>query len=478
MMAFKSEKDREAYVGKLRAAGFTPEEIDADVAEIEASKPAPVAPPASASPAAAAVAPPKSAPVASTSLQPGNATELVSKLAEAAQARSEQNQDLTGQVLGNQLSQAIKDLSGSDLGKVGLAVGAGYGLYKAGRLAERKFGPSGELDVARRVEPTMEPPRESARLPEAAQQPKLSATDQALLARSEANRLAKEQDAARRAATAVPEPIPEPPAFIRNQPPAVAPTTTPAPTVTAPAPTASYQAPNRVIPPSPYAAPSTAAPAGSAAPPVATTPVAPVAPAAPVVEAPVAQITAPVAEQPAPKPTVAETPKAAVPPATEPEKLTKEQKGMKNHLVAMYGGGAEGEAAYNKVKQILGTTPEFPKGQGGGLSPEQTKIIKDWRKVNIEGPKVNLTHDMKKALKGGAGLSVLMALPGFAEAAQQKDFGKMTDIATDLLVLPFAQSRELGEGEQYELAKRRYEGMVGGGRGIAPPSPRAQVGRR
>lgn len=337
-MAFKSEKDKEAYVGKLRAAGFTPEEIDADVAEIEASKPAPVAPPSS-TPAAAAVAPPKSAPVASTNLQPGNATELVSKLAEAAQARSEQNQDLTGQVLGNQLSQAIKDLSGSDLGKVGLAVGAGYGLYKAGRLAERKFGPSGELDVSRRVEPTMEPPRESARLSEAAQQPKLSATDEALLARSEANRLAKEQEAARRAATAVPEPIPEPPAFIRNQP-----------------------------------------PAGSAAPPVVTTPVAPVtpapvAPAAPVVEAPVVQTTAPVAEQPVAE---AETPKTQ---AAKPAK----EKVSKGTQPAGTGGAdnwlhsAVGTDIYRDV--IKRKNDGKPYGPG---EEAQKKAYKDWREYQNE----------------------------------------------------------------------------------------------
>jgi hypothetical protein len=203
-------------------------------------------------------------------------------------------------------------------------------------------------------------------------------------------------------------------------------------------------------------------------------PTTPIETTAPVVEA--APSPAPVAETAPAKPAAppAEAPKAAVP----PEKLTKEQKGMKNHLVSLYGGGPEGEAAYGKVKEILGTTPEFPKGQGGGLSPEQTKIIKDWRKVNIEGPKVNLTHDMKKAFKGGGGLAVLAAIPGFAEAASNKDFGKMTDIATDFLVLPFAQSREVGEGEQFELAKRRYEGMIGGGRGIAPPSLRQQVGRR
>lgn len=187
---------------------------------------------------------------------------------------------------------------------------------------------------------------------------------------------------------------------------------------------------------------------------------APETPKAPVIEVPVVAAT-----EAAIPPTQASS-KAPV--APEAEKLTKEQKGMKNHLVSLYGGGAEGEAAYAKVKEILGTTPEFPKGQGGGLSPEQTKIIKDWRKANIEGPKVNLTYDMKKAFKGGAGIAVLAAIPGFADAAQRGDYGKMTDIATDFLVLPFAQSREVGEGEEQELAKRRYEGMVGGGRGITP----------
>lgn len=204
-MAFKSEKDREAYVGKLKAAGFSPEEIDADVAEIEAVQPAPapVAPPVAAQP----------------NLQPPTPAEAVKALAEVTQARNQQNQDLTGQVLGNELAQAVKDLSGSNLGKVGLAAAGGYGLYKAGRLAERKFGPSSE--PVNRIEPTMEPVRESARLPAAAQQSGLSEADQALLAKSEANRIAKEQEALKRAAAAPPASIPEPPAFIRNQPPAL-----------------------------------------------------------------------------------------------------------------------------------------------------------------------------------------------------------------------------------------------------------------
>lgn len=175
-------------------------------------------------------------------------------------------------------------------------------------------------------------------------------------------------------------------------------------------------------------------------------------------------VEAPAPATPAPPP--AEVPQAAVPPTEE--KLTKQQKGMKGHLVAMYGGGHEGEAAYGKVKEILGYTPEYPPGKGGSLSAQETQILKDWRKANMAGPKINLTHDMKKAMTSGTTLAVLMSIPAFAEAAQNKNYGEMTNIATDLLVLPFAQSRATGENEQYELAKRRYEGMVGGGRGVTP----------
>ena len=333
-MAFKSEKDREAYVGKLKAAGFSPEEIDADVAEIEASQPAP-----------APVAP---LPAAQPNLQPPAPADAVKALADVAQARSEQNQDLTGQVLGNQLSQAIKDLSGSTLSQAGLAAAGGYGLYKAGRLAERKFGPSGE--IVNRIEPTMEAPKESARLPAAAQQSGLSDTDQALLARSEANRVAKEQEALKRAQTApTPAPIPEPPAFIRNQPPVVE---TPA---------------NPKIPA------LLQAPAGAVAPPV----------AAPVVAAP-----APVATAPAP--TTAPTPASATPsseaPAETPkEKPTKAAKPSKSSQPAGTGGAdnwlhsAVGPDIYADV--IKRKNEGKPYGPG---EAQQTKAYKDWREYQNE----------------------------------------------------------------------------------------------
>ena len=179
-----------------------------------------------------------------------------------------------------------------------------------------------------------------------------------------------------------------------------------------------------------------------------------------------------------PVPNVA-TPPAGVPPIkpiapTTPDVLTKEQKGMKNYLVAQYGGGPEGEGAYRKVIDILGEVPAFEKGQGGGLSKEANNTIKEWRKANIEGPKVNLTHDMKKVMKGAGGAAILMALPGFAEAAQRKDVGKMSDIFTDFFVLPFAQSREAGmpkaQEESIIAAKFKEASKLGSPyRSVPPP---------
>jgi hypothetical protein len=85
------------------------------------------------------------------------------------------------------------------------------------------------MDVNRQgpIEPSMEGEKPSIKSRSFA--PSYSPEDQALLERSEANRIAKEQEAARRAAAASPTPIPEPPAFIRNQPPVSAPITPVAP---------------------------------------------------------------------------------------------------------------------------------------------------------------------------------------------------------------------------------------------------------
>lgn len=149
--------------------------------------------------------------------------------------------------------------------------------------------------------------------------------------------------------------------------------------------------------------------------------------------------------------------------------LTPKQQSARGWLQGQWGGP---QNYFKGVQDIFGGVPPSYTAEEGqhAIGKDAHQTILDWRKANIEGPKVNLTKDMKKAFKGGAGLAVLTAIPGFAEAAQNKDLGKMTDIFTDFFVLPFAQSRGVNEGEEQELAKRRYEGAVGGGRGISPPS--------
>ena len=171
--------------------------------------------------------------------------------------------------------------------------------------------------------------------------------------------------------------------------------------------------------------------------------------------------------------------------------LTKQEIGMKRYLESFYGGGEVGAKTYGQVGEILGYRPAFEPGKGGGLKPEENLVIKGYRKENIEGPKVNLDKDMKRALKGGAGAAALMAIPGFADAAQKKDYGRMVDLASDFIVPPFAGSTELGVSTlgnqqaqniqssallgspyaQTEWAKnQRLKEKAGAGRGIAPPS--------
>jgi hypothetical protein len=82
--------------------------------------------------------------------------------------------------------------------------------------------------LANPVEPSMDVNKQGPREPYLPEEkptiqsrnftPKYSAEEQGWIAKSEANRIAKEQDAARRAAAASPTLIPEPPAFILNKP--------------------------------------------------------------------------------------------------------------------------------------------------------------------------------------------------------------------------------------------------------------------
>jgi hypothetical protein len=105
--------------------------------------------------------------------------------------------------------------------------------------------------------------------------------------------------------------------------------------------------------------------------------------------------------------------------------MTKEEAGMRGHLLGMYGGKESpyAQQAYEQVKEILGYTPAYPPdGKGGSLTQEEKGKILDWRKGNIEGPKPNLTYEMKKTLKGGsaAAIAALALTPAFVNASESQ----------------------------------------------------------
>jgi hypothetical protein len=77
----------------------------------------------------------------------------------------------------------------------------------------------------------------------------------------------------------------------------------------------------------------------------------------------------------------------------------------------MYGGGEEGQKAAAKVAEILGYQPAYPKGQGGSLSSEETAKVKAWREQNMQGPKINLTHEEKQTMKAGGKIPFSVAPP-------------------------------------------------------------------
>jgi hypothetical protein len=172
--------------------------------------------------------------------------------------------------------------------------------------------------------------------------------------------------------------------------------------------------------------------------------------------------------------------------------LTKKEQGMKNWLLNQYGGKdlPMAHEAYDQVKQILGYTPAYQEGsRGGSLMPEEKGKILDWRKEALPGPKVNLTHDMKKALKvGGPALAALIATTEFANAKTAEDranagtnlLGAILPPGMDINAVgaPGVQQQQINQAAllgspyaQTEWAKnQRLRERAGAGRGIAPPS--------
>jgi hypothetical protein len=110
------------------------------------------------------------------------------------------------------------------------------------------------------------------------------------------------------------------------------------------------------------------------------------------------------------------------------EGLSKAQNSMRNYFIGSQNFTPE---QYDEfvTKVYGGVAPEMG-AMGGGLSAEDQAKYKSYRKENIEGPKVNLTRDMKKVIKAG-GVATLLSLPAFinAKTAEERnqiirDFGE------------------------------------------------------
>jgi hypothetical protein len=158
-MGFKSDKDKEAFVQKLTAAGFGPEDIAAEVSSVESSAPAP-----------APVAPPAIKPSSKMGGGQANA-EVAPPLAPATPAAvQQQSAQLTAarEDAGNTLSD---QLFTADTAKL-LAPVAAYGVYKGAQAIKDRMFSSERPQYPTGVEPTMAPEPETPqnKLPPAAQQ--------------------------------------------------------------------------------------------------------------------------------------------------------------------------------------------------------------------------------------------------------------------------------------------------------------------
>ena len=214
-MGWKSKEDREAFIAELREAGVDQATIDADVKAIDQEKSVPVAvPPPALKPSSQAGgggSPMTQPETAAPSMAPAPAQSVQADLTSMKQAREDQGNSMFDQVFNVENAKML----GIPLAIYGGVSLANKALEKSG-LKARIFGQPAPID--RTIDVPLEATPDN-KLSQAAQQPKISAQDQALLERSEVNRLAKEKDAAARALAAGPTPIPEPPEFIRNQPP-------------------------------------------------------------------------------------------------------------------------------------------------------------------------------------------------------------------------------------------------------------------
>jgi hypothetical protein len=136
-------------------------------------------------------------------------------------------------------------------------------------------------------------------------------------------------------------------------------------------------------------------------------------------------------------------------------------------------------AEYSKAagKDMPGPRQPLAEGQKPGGSFGKPKYIPEYIKGGAT------PGGMTAA--GGAALGALGAYQAYKHGKETGDWTPAGQLALDAIAsainpaLLFATYMGgAGEGEAQALAKERYKAMVGGGRGIAPPSPRQQVGRR
>lgn len=166
MPGWKSPKDREAYISKMQEAGFDQAEIDADVKAIDAQKSVPVAvPPPVLKPSSQAGgggSPMTQPETAAPSMAAAPAQSVQADLSSLNQARQEQGNSLIDQVINVENAKLI----GYPLAAYGAYKLADKALEKSG-LKARMFGQTAPVD--RTVDIPLEATPEN-KLPQAAQQ--------------------------------------------------------------------------------------------------------------------------------------------------------------------------------------------------------------------------------------------------------------------------------------------------------------------
>jgi hypothetical protein len=129
-----------------------------------------------------------------------------------------------------------------------------------------------------------------------------------------------------------------------------------------------------------------------------------------------------------------------------------------------------------KAGTVLATAPYATK-PAVGMNPveifgSESPIGSSGRNIHW-GNAITEVHPRPSRLPAAAGKAGIAAsLAGAASAAKAGEYGEAIDKATDIAVLPFAESRMLNENEDEELAKRRkMPPTISKARGGSVPMP-------